>query len=125
MREKKDILVVTPALSCGGWISLEEPINNSADRFNFTVVGLGPVRQRARKFALYRMPYFDYAKAITYTPNLRKRYEIKADLKQTTGKIPVCIASEMDNEVTFCLKVLNASIPESFVNNKIGLSNFK
>jgi glycosyltransferase involved in cell wall biosynthesis len=63
MREKKDILVVTPALSGGGWISLEEPINNSANRFNFTVVGLGPVRQRASKYALYRMPYFDYSKA--------------------------------------------------------------
>lgn len=62
MFNRKNILVITPALTGGGWISLEEPINSNSNKFSFTVVGLGPIRQKARMFKLFRLPYFDYAK---------------------------------------------------------------
>lgn len=60
--KKIRVLVMTPALSGGSWISLEEPINELVDEFQFVIAGLGSVRHKRGELLLFNMPYFDYAK---------------------------------------------------------------
>jgi len=57
------VLIITPALSGGSWISIEEPMNELVNKFEFLVASLGPVRHKRGKFASFNIPYFDYVKA--------------------------------------------------------------
>jgi glycosyltransferase involved in cell wall biosynthesis len=61
VREK--ILVLSPALVGGGWVSIDEPIRNVSNKFRFIVAGLGPVGKRTNTYTLYHLPYFDYTGA--------------------------------------------------------------
>ena len=60
--KKISVLVMTPALSGGSWISLEEPINELVNEFQFIVAGLGSVRHKRGELLSFHMPYFDYVK---------------------------------------------------------------
>lgn len=60
--KKTRALVITPALSGGSWISIEEPMNALVSEFKFIVAGLGPVRHKRGEFVLFNIPYFDYVK---------------------------------------------------------------
>jgi len=60
--EKTKVLVIAPSLVGGGWISLDEPLKNIANKFRFIVAGLGPAEHEMRWATLYRIPYFDHRK---------------------------------------------------------------
>lgn len=60
--KKISVLVMTPALSGGSWISLEEPISELVNEFQFIVAGLGSARHKRGELLSFNMPYFDYVK---------------------------------------------------------------
>jgi len=62
MPEKTKILVMTPTLIGGSWVSLAEPIKKETKKFKFIVAGLGPVEYEYKEFLLFNIPYFDYVK---------------------------------------------------------------
>lgn len=60
---KKKILVLTPTLTGGSWVCIEELLAISKDNFEYRVVGLGPERKRKLEgVKTTRIPYFMFDK---------------------------------------------------------------
>jgi len=57
------ILVLTPTLTGGSWVCIEDLIAAAVDRFSFRVIGLGPMRGGAPdSVVILRIPYFMFDK---------------------------------------------------------------
>jgi glycosyltransferase involved in cell wall biosynthesis len=70
---KHSILIITPALSGGGWISIEEPIIElikEVKSFKVIVVALGPAKHKSKIYSLFRLPYFNYSGIVGFIVNL-------------------------------------------------------
>lgn len=60
---KKKILVLTPTLTGGSWVCVEELLSASKDNFKYQVIGLGPSRKRKiGGVRTTRIPYFMFDK---------------------------------------------------------------
>lgn len=60
---KKKILVLTPTLTGGSWVCVEELLSISKDKFKYRVIGLGPKRERELAgVKVLRIPYFMFDK---------------------------------------------------------------
>lgn len=63
MEKERKILVLTPTLTGGSWVCIEELIAASHNRFHYSILGLGPTRRgKLKNIRIWRVPYFMYDK---------------------------------------------------------------